>query len=253
MVTQKSVPIAQGLFIGHPFPKKSVMKRRLERDGPLRDVTERNVTDGSDTEYCGPNPAASPISSPTASPTLSPSPSLPPGLTLMTEFISRQEENDLLLFIDGAPWNTTLKRRTQHYGHLYDYRSGDTSHKLGPLPPAFSPIMERLQQRGCFLSSPPDQAIVNEYEPGQGIGRHVDSVTSFGPEIASLSLLSPTVMTFGDRRTGNHVDIPLPPRSLVLLTGPSRYSWTHMIAARKGDNDVPRSRRVSITFRTIKK
>lgn len=47
----------------------------------------------------------------------------------------------------------------------------------------------------------------------------------------------------------------LPPRSLLLLTGASRYDWTHAIAQRKTDlvdGEVrPRSTRTSLTFRWV--
>lgn len=39
--------------------------------------------------------------------------------------------------------------------------------------------------------------------------------------------------------------------SLYIMSGESRYSWTHEMPTRKNDNDKPRSRRVSITFRMV--
>lgn len=52
-------------------------------------------------------------------------------------------------------------------------------------------------------------------------------------------------------------EIPLPPRSLLLMTGPSRYGYTHAIRPRKNDvidgRTVPRQGRYSITMRTIRR
>jgi alkylated DNA repair protein alkB homolog 8 len=49
----------------------------------------------------------------------------------------------------------------------------------------------------------------------------------------------------------------LPPRSLLILTGESRYNWSHGISPRKFDklngDLVPRGRRVSFTFRHVVK
>lgn len=51
-------------------------------------------------------------------------------------------------------------------------------------------------------------------------------------------------------------EMELPPRSLLILKGPSRYGWTHGIRGRKYDQEgttvVPRSDRYSVTMRRIK-
>jgi alkylated DNA repair dioxygenase AlkB len=44
------------------------------------------------------------------------------------------------------------------------------------------------------LINSPDQAIVNEYQPGQGFPDHIDGPSFFGEAIASPSLLSARVM-----------------------------------------------------------
>lgn len=41
-----------------------------------------------------------------------------------------------------------------------------------------------------------NQCTVNEYEPGQGIGGHVDTESAFGEEIVSVSTGSGVVMEF---------------------------------------------------------
>jgi alkylated DNA repair dioxygenase AlkB len=45
------------------------------------------------------------------------------------------------------------------------------------------------------------QVIINEYTPGQGIAAHIDHKGSFGPIVASLSLLSGAVMDFQSNET----------------------------------------------------
>lgn len=97
--------------------------------------------------------------------------------------------------------------------------------------------------------------IVNEYQPGQGIGAHVDCEPCFGGVVLSISLLSPVVMDFRHRQTKEHVEVLLNPCSMLVMSGEARYDWTHGIAARQADvvNGVKltRSRRVSITLRTV--
>jgi alkylated DNA repair dioxygenase AlkB len=77
-----------------------------------------------------------------------------------------------------------------------------------------------------------------------------------GAAIASLSLGGACVMRFAHRASGAVVELPLLPRSLLILQGPARYEWTHAIPARKSDpttgGRIPRTRRVSLTFRTVR-
>ncbi|MEY4902758.1 MAG: hypothetical protein RLZZ292_573 [Bacteroidota bacterium] len=58
------------------------------------------------------------------------------GLTYVPNFISSQEEKDLINHIDNEIWLTDLKRRVQHYGYKYDYKARriDINMKIGNLP-----------------------------------------------------------------------------------------------------------------------
>lgn len=159
--------------------------------------------------------------------------------------------------LDAAPWRSDLKRRVQHYGYLYDYRArvARKEDHLGPLPGWLDSILERLCGTGLFTQRP-DQVIVNEYLPGQGISAHVDCEPCFGDCIASVSLIGGCVMDFAELRTAQRCALYLEPRSLVVLQGAARSRWTHAIPARKSDQlsgvSVRRSRRVSLTFRTMR-
>jgi alkylated DNA repair dioxygenase AlkB len=171
-----------------------------------------------------------------------------PGLQYLPDFITVNEGRALIEAIDGQPWLNDLKRRVQHYGYKYDYkaRAVTAGSYLGPLPDWLVPVSQKLPFK-------PDQAIVNEYLPGQGISAHVDCVPCFADTIASLSLGSGAVMQFANGQKKH--DLYLEPCSLIILSGPSRYEWTHAISARKsdvvGDFKIERGRRVSLTFRTM--
>ena len=177
------------------------------------------------------------------------------GLTYIADFVSEQESTDLLTTIDSLEWNLYLKRRTQHYGYTYDYtkKAIDISMSLGPLPTWLEPLTSELQE--SIFTQPIDQVIVNEYLPGQGISRHTDCVPCFGDTIASLSLGSTCAMDLEHFASGRKGSIMLAPKSLLVMSGEARYDWMHSSPARKqdylGEELLPRSRRVSLTFRTI--
>lgn len=179
-----------------------------------------------------------------------------PGLIYIADYISASEADRLMSIIDQNDWLTDLKRRVQHYGYKYDYKAravGQDAY-LGPLPEWLSPLCRKLCADGLFPQEP-DQAIVNEYLPGQGISAHIDCVPCFGDPIASLSLGSPCIMQFSHPRTGEEREVFLEERSLVVLSGPARYEWQHAIPARKSDvvhgTKLLRDRRASLTFRNI--
>lgn len=180
-----------------------------------------------------------------------------PGLELHRDVITPEQEHKLMEWIDAQPWLEDLSRKVQHYGYKYDYRarSIDVSSRLGDLPQMLQRLATHLSDNQRALPFAPEQAIVNEYQPGQGISAHVDCEPCFGPDIASLSLGSTAVMKFTHLATKEVVDITLPRRSIVVLSGESRTTWSHAIPARKSDvisgMRQPRNRRISITFRTV--
>lgn len=179
-----------------------------------------------------------------------------PGLSYRPNFIDETTEEKLIRTIDKQPWLTDLKRRVQHYGYRYDYKARSVSPdlKLGDIPAWLMPYCERLQCEGLF-DRVPDQVIINEYQPGQGIAPHIDCTPCFGETIASLSLGSTCLMNFTHNETGQSQPQFLEPRSLVVLSNEARYEWQHGIAHRKMDKidgeTLPRKRRLSLTFRTV--
>jgi alkylated DNA repair dioxygenase AlkB len=178
------------------------------------------------------------------------------GLTYISDFIDSTTESALIKTIDTQPWITELKRRVQHYGWRYDYKARSVTNdlRIGALPDWLKTYAVRLQQAGLFADTP-DQVIINEYQPGQGISAHIDCVPCFADTITSLSLASPCVMDFNHSKTGEKSRLLLEPRSLLVLTGDARYVWQHAIAGRKTDRHqgqvIQRTRRVSMTFRKI--
>ncbi len=177
-----------------------------------------------------------------------------PGLVLVENFITIEEEKQLLDFIDSGKyeWNTTIKRRTMHFGYNYNYSQGAKLEKTIDIPEEFNSIIQKLN-----VEQPINQIIINEYLPGQGISPHIDSL-SFGDTIVSLSLGSDAIMEFTkiSMTKTEEVEILLKKRGVVYLTDESRKKWRHSIPARKtdkiGDKKITRERRVSLTFRHVK-
>jgi alkylated DNA repair dioxygenase AlkB len=93
----------------------------------------------------------------------------PKGLQYLERWISEDEHRSLIAAIDVQPWLTDISRRVQHHGFRYNYetRKVDPGMFLGPLPDWSLPIADRLHVNG--LMQRPDQLIINEYLPGQGI------------------------------------------------------------------------------------
>ncbi|GAA5083552.1 alpha-ketoglutarate-dependent dioxygenase AlkB [Chryseobacterium ginsengisoli] len=177
------------------------------------------------------------------------------GLVYQDDFLNVEEEKLIISEIDNAVWDTNLKRRVQHYGYMYDYKKKniDQDLKIAKLPDWLL-ILERKITTKFNLENSFDQVIINEYEPGQGISNHIDCVPCFEDVIISISLLSSCVMQFS--KDEDKHEILLQPRSILLLSGDSRYHWKHGIKAVKNDKwlntAIPRKRRISITFRKIK-
>lgn len=182
-------------------------------------------------------------------------PELPPGLILVADWLTHQEHEDAIATIDQQSFDTSLQRRVQHYGARYHYGSSSIS-ELGSapqIPTVLNIIGERLFNEGHFPRVP-EQVIVNEYLPDQGISAHIDQL-SFGGVIATVSLLESWPMLFRRTDGSAKVEVFLEVRSLALMTGESRYGWTHEIAKRKVDIEgglkKMRRRRLSLTFRTL--
>ena len=185
------------------------------------------------------------------------------GLVYVRNLLTAVEERDTLAAINAAPWDATLARRVQHYGYRYHYKQNRGPQHLGPLPAWSAAPLDALRRAGVrpWGDQEPDQMIVNEYTPGQGIAAHTDHVRQFADGIVSVSLGSPVAMEFKPRSGGPIVSVCLEPRSAAVLTGAARYRWTHEIRKRKRDRqtsvvgggtvDLQRAHRVSVTYRKL--
>lgn len=174
------------------------------------------------------------------------------GLVYMPRFLSPEEQIDILAAVDNEPWQNDLKRRVQHYGYKYDYKARAVNHSMyvGPLPPFAVEVARQLISCG-LITEFPDQLIVNEYKPGQGISAHIDCEPCFQNTIVTVSLGSTCEMDFISLESGEIRSTLLETGSALVLRDAGRYQWMHCIRARKSDHGVPRGRRVSLTYRNV--
>ncbi len=174
------------------------------------------------------------------------------GLEYLPSLLEFSEQQSVLDQIDRRPWRTDLKRRVQHYGYRYDYKARrvDRSMFLGSLPDFAVSVADQLV--GCkLLDRMPDQLIINEYLPGQGITAHIDCEPCFAERIAMVSLGWAYEMDFINAETLEVKSILLETGSAASISGDARYKWLHQIKPRKTDRGIARKRRVSLTFRNV--
>jgi alkylated DNA repair dioxygenase AlkB len=139
----------------------------------------------------------------------------------------------------GRPAN----RQVIGFGLRYDYAARQVK------PAAAMPdwLMDLRDKIGVFAERPAEtfvQVLINEYQPGAGIGWHKDK--PHFEEVVGVSLLNPCTFRFR-LKNGEGWDrqsISVEPRSAYLLSGASRTIWEHSIPPLD-------QHRYSITFRTL--
>lgn len=178
-------------------------------------------------------------------------PPLVPGLALVHEAISREEERSLEALIDAAPLSPFQfgpwqgKRLTMSYGSGYDFTRGRPT-DAPPIPPRLQALAEALAPQVRLDPRAIAQALLIRYDPGAGIGWHRDR-PQYG-EVLGLSLTAPATLRLRRRLPEGGFErrsVELPPRSLYRLSGEVRQDWEHSIAP------MEQTRR-SVTFRTMR-
>ena len=178
-------------------------------------------------------------------------PSLPAGMVYQPDFITCDEERDLLEEIGKLPLQEakykefTAKRRIVAYGGRYDFSSNELI-PAGPIPEFLYPLRERIS---LWVEEPASRfthAMIAEYKTGTQLGWHRD-VQEF-EFIVGVSLggacrmrLRPYPPKKG--RNAESLSIDLEPRSAYVMRGEARWGWQHSIPPTK-------TTRYSITFRT---
>jgi len=170
---------------------------------------------------------------------------VPDGFIYHQNFISEAEEVELIREIQTLQltpfkyYQFTGKRRTVSFGWQYEFGSSEIT-KVPDVPAFVLPIRTRA---GNFFSLDPNslvQTSIIEYSIGSPIGWHRD-IPHFGV-VLGISLGAACRMRFrkysrARSKTSKRdeiLSIDLQPRSIYLMSGPSRESWQHSIPPVKG-------------------
>ncbi|RZK78422.1 MAG: alpha-ketoglutarate-dependent dioxygenase AlkB [Pedobacter sp.] len=178
-----------------------------------------------------------------------------PGLFIYPDFIDSAKEVELLHEIDSNTWMVDYLRRLQYYGYRNEL---DKPYDLIPFPIQIPTQIYNLSQeivRQGILDLQPDQVIINEYIPGEGIKPHKDRAY-YENQICGVNLGSGCIMRFIRGLNLEIIDVEIPRRSLYVMQDDARKKWSHGIPPRKKDkingDFQHRERRVSITYRKVK-
>jgi alkylated DNA repair dioxygenase AlkB len=165
---------------------------------------------------------------------------IPDGFVYHQNFISEAEEHELIREIQKlhlAPFKYYQfigKRRTASFGWQYEFGSSEIT--TAPDMPAF--LLPVRTRAGNFLNIDPNslvQTSIIEYSTGSPIGWHRD-IPHFGV-VVGISLGAACRMRFRKYNRARSkalnrddiLSIELKPRSVYLMSGPSRESWQHSI------------------------
>jgi alkylated DNA repair dioxygenase AlkB len=181
---------------------------------------------------------------------------LPEGFFYRPNFISETEEQELieeirrLSLVSFKYYQFTGKRRTASFGWQYEFGRDEIT-RAPEIPAFFLPIRERAGKLFKIDADSLAQASIVEYRVGAPIGWHRD-IPQFGI-IIGISLGAACRMRLREyrrvrskaSRRGDAVSIELEPRSVYLMSGPSRQLWQHSIPPVK-------ELRYSIVMRTLR-
>uniref|UniRef100_A0A6C0JHV7 Fe2OG dioxygenase domain-containing protein n=1 Tax=viral metagenome TaxID=1070528 RepID=A0A6C0JHV7_9ZZZZ len=176
------------------------------------------------------------------------------GLTIVKDFITKDQELELLEKMKDLEWNGTLLRKSRHYGYNYNYKTKNITYEdyLGNLPSWLDPYILKIFKFG-YIYEYPDQVTINRYLPGEGIAAHIDVPRIFKEKLYSISLGSGCNIVF--EKDDEYHSYYIPPRTFMLMEDSARYLYKHGIRRFKSDmvldKEVERDIRYSITFRNV--
>jgi alkylated DNA repair dioxygenase AlkB len=177
-------------------------------------------------------------------------PVLPTGMRYEPEFISLSEEADLVGAIGHLPLKEfdfhgfLGKRLVISFGARYDF-GRERLEEANDLPEFLHAIRDRAAVFARVQPGDLRHVLLTEYGPGAAIGWHKDKAVF--DDVVGISLGSPCVFRLRRRIAGKweRTSLVAEPRSIYLLSGPSRAEWEHSIPPVD-------ALRFSITFRSLR-
>jgi alkylated DNA repair dioxygenase AlkB len=180
-------------------------------------------------------------------------PELPEGFLYMPDFITEQEEMELVSNISTLELETFIfqgfeaKRKFASYGFDYSFDK-KTLTKGKDIPSFFSPLINRVAEHLSIMPTDFGELLILEYPAGAVINWHRDAPPF--DIIVGISLLSDCTFRFRlqdktKQGRGNIISLPVKRRSLYVMQGAARSEWQHSTAPVKDP-------RYSITLRTLR-
>ncbi len=183
-----------------------------------------------------------------------PAPVLPPGFSYFPEFLTPEEEQQLIgqvTAIDLHPFNFhgyEAKRRVASFG--YDYSFNRRSLSRGrDIPEVFDHLVGRVAQKTGIQKKDFAELLITEYPEGSVINWHRDALPF--DVIAGVSLLSDCTFRLRPhdktkQTRASIISLHFKRRSLYIMGGKARTDWQHSIRPVKGV-------RYSVTLRTLRR
>jgi hypothetical protein len=173
---------------------------------------------------------------------------LPPGLRMFENFILPNVHDVLFGLLDGA-------RRERNDGHDDGFEFDDVGKFDATFDVFLHDLFRRMHKERVFRKALNGPIMLGctmvGYAVDDYITRHNDSFLLGGNTVATVSLGSPTVVDFYEDATERHIPVLIPPRSLYVMTGEVRSSWTHEIKPgipTWNGSSVDRKRRYAVLF-----
>jgi len=183
----------------------------------------------------------------------------PPGLVLLENFITEEEEALLIETLertnDWKPSKRNGKCDTKHWGVVIDYstakirtRLPDPSLGEKEMPEFLQFVIERFAKYPPLSAWWPNEANANRYIKSEGhyLTPHFDDRQLSGEIICNISLCSACVMTFA--KPGSVAEpfrVRLPRLCASVMSRSARYDFTHAIS----NEDLLGEKRISLNFR----
>ncbi|KAI1903481.1 hypothetical protein AGOR_G00027640 [Albula goreensis] len=180
-----------------------------------------------------------------------------PGVWLWDDFVSEEEEKDLVNSMDQDPWKESQSgRRKQDFGPKVNFKKQRVRPgTFNGLPAISRKLVLRMSRESLLQGFQPVEQCNLDYNPerGSAIDPHLDDSWLWGERLVTINLLSDTVVTMsleeghGDLDQGEvRVRVAFPRRSLLVLQGEARHRWKHAIHRQ----DI-HQRRVCSTYREL--
>lgn len=190
-----------------------------------------------------------------------------PGLFVVEDFITVEEETELMAFLDeprrcAREWRSSTfngEHAGMKWGVVCDLkRRVVTNCPTNPMPIELRTLGEKIRATHSAVTDfHPNEAnaICYRRRVGHHLNPHCDDRQLSSGILVNLSLLGDCLMSYTKDVSGTiniskpkTVDVFLPRRSLQIQTGTVRYEYRHAIA----NENLRHDRRVSITFRESK-